>query len=282
MDITTFYPQQETLKKHIDYYYFLKADSPDFNTTYYAFPNTTIPLSLHRSATYEIKANYTGVQATKHGSPIALIQRTYQAPLLINLKGPIDKVTISFKPSGISSFISQPFSEVAPEDSQLFQAWEQHPAYHRLQDAFFSTDDNQQRVALLENFLLSVYTPAKEYGLIEQAIAALSDFGENISIEEITAMLGLNARSFNRLFYKHMSIAPVAWKKVARFRHSLQNKLFSANFKKLTEIGYASNFYDQAYFIKVYNKLTGSNPTAFFKSVEKLANDNLVFKFVKE
>ena len=91
-----------------------------------------------------------------------------------------------------------------------------------------------------------------------------------------------NARSFNRLFYKHMSIAPVAWKKVARFRHSLQNKLFSAQFKKLTEIGYASNFYDQAYFIKVYNKLTGSNPTAFFKSVEKLADDNLVFRFVKE
>jgi AraC-like DNA-binding protein len=282
MDITTFYPQQEKLKKHIEYYYFLKANSPDFNTTYYAFPNTTIPLSLHRSATYEIKAHYTGVQAVKHGAYAALIQRSYQAPLLVNLKGAIDKVTICFKPLGISPFISQPFSEIAPEDSQPFCAWEQYPAYHRLLDAFFSTDDNQQRVDLLEEFLLSVYTPAKEYILVEQAIAALSDFEENTSIEEIAAMLGLTTRSFNRLFYKHMSIAPVAWKKIARFRHSLQNKLFNAHFKKLTEIGYASNFYDQAYFIKVYNKLTGSNPTAFFKSVEKLADDNLIFRFVKE
>ncbi len=79
-----------------------------------------------------------------------------------------------------------------------------------------------------------------------------------------------------------MSISPVAWKKIARFRHSLKNKLFNARFKKLTEIGYDSNFYDQAYFIKVYNKLTGSNPTAFFKSIEKLGDDHLIFRFVKE
>jgi AraC-like DNA-binding protein len=282
MDITTFYPQHPALKQYIDYYYFLKTGSPDFNTTYYAFPNINVPLSLHRSATCEIKPHYTGVQATKNGAAIALIQRSYQAPLLINLKGPIDKVTICFKPLGINYFIAQPFGEMAPEDSQLFSAWEANAAYHRLLQTFFTVDDNIERVALLEDFLLSVYTPNKEYVMVQQAIAYLSDFTENTSIEEIAGTLGLTTRSFNRLFYKHMSIAPIAWKKIARFRHSLQNKLFNAQFKKLTEIGYASNFYDQAYFIKVYNKLTGSNPTAFFKSIDKLADDNLVFRFVKE
>lgn len=282
MDISTFYPQHETLKKQVDYYYFLKADSPDFNTTYYAFPNINVPLSLHRSATCEIKAHYTGVQAIKNGSSMALIQRSYQTPLLVNLKGAIDKVTICFKPLGISPFIRQPFSEIAPVDSQVFMTWEQYPAYRPLQDAFFSTDDNRERVSLLENFLLSVYKPSEGYALIEQAITWLSDFGEDYSIEDIAGKLGLTPRSFNRLFHKHMSISPVAWKKIARFRHSLKNKLFNAQFKKLTEIGYASNFYDQAYFIKVYNKLTGSNPTAFFNSVEKLAEDNLIFRFVKE
>jgi len=282
MDITTYYPRHTVLQQYIDYYYFLKAESPDFNTTYYAFPNIVVPLSLHKSATCAIKPHYTGVQAVKNGHPAALIQRSYQEPLLVNLKGPINKVTICFKPLAISSFIAQPFSEIAPEDSQLFRAWEQYPAYHRLLPIFFDMDDPEARIALLEEFLISVYNPAKELQLVQQAINSLSDFTENSSMDEIAAMLELNTRSFNRLFYKHMSIAPVAWKKIARFRHSLQNKLFNARFKKLTEIGYASNFYDQAYFIKVYNKLTGSNPTAFFRSVEKLADDRLVFKFVKE
>ncbi len=282
MDIATFYPQHSILQQHIEYYYFLKAESPDFQTTYYAFPNIGVPLSLHRSATYEIKENYTGVQAVKNGPYAALIQRSFQQPLLVNLQGPIDKVTICFKPSGISGFIPQPFSEIAPEDSQAFRAWEAWPAYRQWQQSFFATDDNQERVELLEAFLLSIYTPAAEHALLAQAIDWLSDLEAQHSIEEVAAGLQLSTRSFNRLFHKHMSISPVAWKKIARFRHSLKNKLFNARFKKLTEIGYDSNFYDQAYFIKVYNKLTGSNPTAFFKSIEKLGDDHLIFRFVKE
>jgi len=282
MDIATFYPQHPILQQHIEYYYFLKAESPDFQTTYYAFPNIAVPLSLHRSATYEISANYTGVQAIKNGPSAALIQRSFQQPLLVNLQGPIDKVTICFKASGISAFIRETFSEIAPEDSQAFRAWETWPAYQHWQHGFFATDDNQERVSLLEDFLLSIYTPTPEQALLAQAIDWLSDFEAQHSIEEVAEGLQLSTRSFNRLFQKHMSISPVAWKKIARFRHSLKNKLFNARFKKLTEIGYDSNFYDQAYFIKVYNKLTGSNPTAFFKSIEKLADDHLIFRFVKE
>lgn len=282
MDITTFYPQQETLKKHIEYYYFLKADSPDFNSTYYAFPNVNIPVSIHRSVTWEIKPHYTGVQAVRNGLYAALLQRSFQSPLLINLKGPVDKVTICFKPGGINSFIPQPFHEIAPQDSQALLAWDQYPAYSRFLAAFFATDNLPERVSLLEDYLVAVYTPIAELALIKQAITALSDFTEDLSIEAIANRLDLTTRSFNRLFLKHMSISPAAWKKIARFRHSLKNKLFNTQFKKLTEIGYASNFYDQAYFIKVYNKLTGSNPTAFFNSVEKLADDNLIFRFVKK
>jgi AraC-like DNA-binding protein len=282
MDIATFYPQHATLKKHIDYYYFLKPNSPDFRTTYYAFPNINIPLSLHRSALYEIKEHYTRVQAVKNGASAALIQRSFQEPLLVCLQGPIDKVTISFKPFGISSFINQPFSGIAPADSQAFGAWEQLPAFHQLKTSFFATNDNAERVSLLEDFLLSVYAPIAANTQMEQAIALLSDLEKQHSIEEIAERLQLSTRSFNRLFLKHMSISPVAWKKIARFRHSLQNKLFNAQFKKLTEIGYDSNFYDQSYFIKVYNKLTGSNPSAFFKSIDKLADDHLIFRFVKE
>lgn len=282
MDIATFYPQHPTLQQHIEYYYFLRAGSPDFQTTYYAFPNIAVPLSLHKSAVYEINEQHTKVQAVKNGTPAALIQRSFQAPLLVKLQGPIDKITICFKPAGISYFLTQPFCEIAPADSQAFTGWTQLPAYHRLLNNFFATDDNQERASLLEDFLASIYTPTPEHTLTEQAVNWLTDFTEDLSIEEIANRLNLSTRSLNRLFQKHMSISPVAWKKIARFRHSLKNKLFNAQFKKLTEIGYASNFYDQAYFIKVYNKLTGSNPTAFFNSVEKLADDNLIFRFVKE
>lgn len=282
MDISTFYPQNATLRNYIDYYYFLKADSPDFKTTYYAFPNTAVPLSIHRSMQFEIKEHGTAVQATKDGHPGALLQRSFQQPFLVNLQGPVDKVTISFKAAGMAPFLSRPFSEIAPADSQGFSDWDGLPAYQHLLTDFFATDDHADRVALLETFLLSICAPQAEHAVIARAVQLLADFDNQQSIEEVATALQLTTRSFNRLFLKHMSISPVAWKKIARFRHSLKNKLFNAQFRKLTEIGYGSNFYDQSYFIKVYNKLTGSNPGAFFKSVEKLADDHLIFRFVKE
>ncbi|MFT3827948.1 MAG: helix-turn-helix domain-containing protein [Chitinophagaceae bacterium] len=282
MNIDNYYPRHPILQQHVAFFYLLKAESPDFNTTYYAFPNINVPLSIHKSAVSDIKDNYTGVYANASNTPLALIQRSYQAPLLINLKGPVNKLTIVFKPMGINRFISQPFSVIAAEDSQVFTDWQQYNQYHDFLQQFFAATDIEEQQVLLENFLLSVYNNNIDYETVEKAIALLTDFAEEHSIEAIAEKLELTVRSFNRLFDKHMSISPVAYKKIARFRHSMQNKLFSERFKKLTEIGYASNFYDQAYFIKVYNKLTGSNPSAFFNSIEKLADDRLIFKFVKE
>lgn len=282
MNIATYYPQHATLKKCIEYYYFLKADSPDFQTTYYAFPNIVVPLNLHRSARYEVTPQFTRVQAIRNGPYAALVQRHFQQPLLVNLQGPIDKVTICFKPARISYFLPRPFCEVAPADSQAFTAWNELPGHAVFQQQFFGADNNEERINILERFLLSLYTPVDELALVEQAIQLLMDFNTERPVEVIAVELGLSTRSFNRLFQKHMSIPPVAWKKIARFRHSLKSKLFNDRFKKLTEIGYDSNFYDQSYFIKVYNKLTGSNPTAFFRNIEKLADDHLIFRFVKK
>jgi AraC-like DNA-binding protein len=88
-------------------------------------------------------------------------------------------------------------------------------------------------------------------------------------------------RTFSRAFHREVGVSPVRFKKIARFRHSLQNKLFNEQFKRLTQIGHASNFYDQAYFINIYKQLTRQNPAAFFRGIDKLADDNLILSFVK-
>ena len=117
---------------------------------------------------------------------------------------------------------------------------------------------------------------------MQTALNQLTNFENETSIEEIAQSLSLNIRTFNRLFHRHFGISPVAFRKIARFRHSMKNKLFSDKFKTLTEIGYESNFYDQSYFINIYKNLTGNNPSKFFESIEKLADDRLIFKFIKK
>lgn len=282
MQVETFYPNNSILKNCIEYYYFLRTDSPDFESNYYSFPHINHSLNIHKNASCKIEDKKVSTYGNDKYTSLAIVQGKYTAPLFINLKGKFDKITIIFKPLGFNHFIHKPFYEVAPQHSQLFEEWNSDEHYHSFLKTFFATFDYNQRVDLLEAYLLSIYHPIDDEEMLLKAIHQLTDFDKEHSVESIAGSLSISARSLDRLFVKHLGITPIAFKKIARFRHSLKNKIFSAKFKTLTEIGYESNFYDQSYFIRIYKKLTGDNPSAFFNTIDKLADNRLLFKFVNK
>lgn len=281
MKIETFYPRDPLLKEQIGYYYFLRTYTPDFKTAYYSFPNTLQAFNIHKNASYEIGPNNTHVFGVPEKKYMMIAQGKYESPLQVLLEGKLDKVTINFKPLGISHFIRRPLALVTPAHSQPFHEWDQDADTPAFLHAFFNTNDNDTRVDLLEAYLLQRYQPLSNEEILNKAVNSLMDFSTETPVPELAASLSTSVRSFNRLFYNNMGITPVSFRKIARFRHSLRNRLFNEQFKNLTDIGYESNFYDQAYFVKMYKKITGSNPGKFFKSVEKLADDNLIFQFLK-
>jgi AraC-like DNA-binding protein len=281
MHVETFYPQNPLLKTHVEYFYFLKSDAPEFNKTYYSFPNILQSFNIHKNAECEIKPNFTGIYENQKNKYLTIVQGRYQQPLLVNLKGRLDKMTIVFKPLGLNHFINEPFNEVVGNPSRIFTEWDSNE-YFAFLDTFYKTGNNKKRVLLLETFLLKIYKPFEKENLLQKALNQLTDFENERSMEKIAQGINLNVRTFNRLFDKHFGISPVAFKKIARFRHSMKNKLFSERVKTLTAIGYESNFYDQSYFIKMYKNLTENNPSKFFNSIEKLADDQLIFEFINK
>jgi AraC-like DNA-binding protein len=282
LQVEHFYPRHPLLKRHIDYYYFLKTDSPDFLSRYYVFPNTLQAFNIHKNATCQINPSATTVQGNQTNNYLMIAQGRHELPLYVELKGILDKITIIFKPLGLNHFITKSLVEVTPATSQVITDWFQHQHCAPFLDAFYQTQEQHQRIDLLEAFLLTIYRPLPDLAVLEQALLRLMDFDNEPSIEAIIQALNLNTRTFNRLFLKHLAISPVHFRKIARFRHSLRNKLFSEHFKSLTEIGYRSNFYDQAYFVKVYQKLTGHNPSHFFSAIDTLADDRLIMKFLQD
>lgn len=276
-----FTPKHPLLQKHISYYYFLKTDDPSFETKYYAFPHTDTVLNIHKHANFEIKDYYTRVYADPDTLYNACIQGIREYPLLANLQGRLDKVTILFKPLGLNQFGIPDLGGNYPQPSAVFTSWDQHPLYRDFLHSFYQTDDIIARAQILEAFLLKLYLPIKPHDVLFKAMDLLTCFDNNFSIDYICDQLGTNVRSLNRAFRKALGVSPVGYRKVARFRHSLQNKLFNSNIKRLTDLAYKSNYYDQAYFNKMYRSLTGSNPQRFFKKVDSLADDRLIFEFME-
>lgn len=277
-----FTPKHPTLQKHISYYYFLRTDSDDFETKYYAFPHTDTVLNIHQKTSFEIRDYYTRVYADPNVTYNACVQGIREYPLLAHLQGKLDKVTILFKPLGLNQFGAANIGEAYPQPSAVFTSWDENPLYADFLLSFYATMDTGQRAELLEAFLLSIYSPVSTDEVLFKAIELLSRFDEQISVEQICGELGMNVRTLNRAFKKSLGVSPVTYRKVARFRHSLQNKLFQKTVTRLTDLAYQSNYYDQAYFSKMYRSLTGSNPQRFFNQVNGLADDRLIFEFMEK
>ncbi|KAA9340357.1 helix-turn-helix domain-containing protein [Larkinella humicola] len=282
IEVQHYYPKNPLLQKHIEYYYFLKTDSPTFLSRYFAFPNTLQAFNIHKNATCRIDPFSTIVEGRQPTPYLMIAQGKHETPLYVELKGLLDKITILFKPLGLNHFLDRTLQEVTPADSQVVNNWFEHPHCLAFLDAFYQTHDYHQRIDMLETFLLSIYRPLADAPLLDRALDRLLDFDHPMSVESIIAESKLTTRSFNRLFLKHLTISPVRFRKIARFRHSLKDKMVSQQLNTLTQIGYRSNFYDQAYFIKVYRQLTGDRPSRFFNTIDKLADDRLIFKFLHD
>lgn len=282
MQVETFYPIDKHLRNHIEYYYFLRSHSSDFKSEYFVFPNILHALNIHHNVEYEIAPRSVKVTGTGTENYTMLLQGRFEIPMQVRLTGNIDKITIIFKPLGLNHFIASPFYKICSQHTQQFTEWHDHRDYYSFLAAFFSEENFTRRIEILEKYLLHHYHAIDNHHLLDQSLNLLCNFDEELSIEEIARKLNLTTRTFNRMFKNNLGISPIGYKKIARFRHSLKNKLFSQQLKRLTEIGYESNFYDQAYFTKMYKKLTNTTPGEFFESITKLADNQLIFKFINQ
>ena len=276
-----FTPKHPILQKYIRFYYFLKTENSDFETKYYAFPHTDTVLNIHQRANLEIRDNYTRVYEDQNIRYNSCIQGIREYPLLAHLQGKLDKITILFKPLGINYFGVNHFGDQYTSPSSVFTSWNNYPAYKEFLNQFYATNDTNNRVDIFETFLMEIYEPIYTDNLLVKAIDLLTSFNDNHSIEEISDRLEVNVRTLNRIFKRNLGVSPVTYRKVARFRYAMQNKLVENTMKRLTDIAYQSNYYDQAYFNKIFKGLTGSNPQRFFNQVDRLADSRLIFEFMK-
>lgn len=280
MQIETFYPIDKRLRSCIEYYYFLKSDSSDFNSEYFAFPNTLQALNIHKNIECEMDSHSVKVTEMAKNSFTMLLQGRFEKPLHVQLSGRINKITIIFKPLGLNHFITSSFDKISSKTTQYFTEWNYHEKHADFLTKFFCEINLIKRVEILEEYLLLHYHPLSNKGILDQSLSLLCDFNNELPIEEIARKINLTTRTFNRVFKRDMGISPIGYKKIARFRHSLRNKLFSHQYKKLTEIGYESNYYDQSYFVKMYKNLTNNTPNEFFEIIDKLAESHLILKFI--
>ena len=239
--------------------------------TYIAFPHFNTGLSFFKGATIQRgQRSLVITESTTNELHIELLGK-YTSPVLIQLEGLITEISIIFKPFGINRFIKDNYQSLAPNFTQEFT----NKIWNHFGEGLFSGEDDFSK---LESFLLSQFSENQELIVLEESLKLLEKGNEQTSIDTIAVQLGLNRKTFQRHFKKHMGCSPVEFRRICRFRNALEKKLNTKQLKNLSQITYEEGYFDQSYLIKEFRKLTGHNPKDFFKAARKVDGDKIIWE----
>jgi AraC-like DNA-binding protein len=197
----------------------------------------------------------------------------YTQPVFVNYRGIVEEISIVFKPLGINRFITADHVNIAPDYSQPFS----DDVWLQAARGFFSSDD---KIEALEQFLLSVFREKDEFQSIQRSLDIFEDRMDDSSLVEVAEKLNMNLKTFQRNFKKALACSPSDYRRIARFRNSLNSKFHAKEIKSLTDITYENNYSDQSYFIREFRKLTNQNPKFFFKEASLIDGDKIVWEIL--
>ena len=271
--IRIFKPKSKILQNYVDLFYVLNnKESEKFS--YAVFPHTHTCVSFIKGAEItraNFQVNILADKKSVTNERIEVIGK-YTNPVFVNYRGKIQEVSIIFKPLGINHFINEDLKLITPDFSQSLNL----PNWDLICNNIFKTQDDLKKMELIEEFLLDNLLDLN-FDKLYKALAYLEDIEKDYSIEDVAELIDLNLKTFQRLFSKHLACSPLEYKRISRFRQSLNAKLLSKEIKSLTEISYESNFYDQSYFIREFKKLTQLNPRKFFESISILDEEKIIW-----
>jgi AraC-like DNA-binding protein len=201
----------------------------------------------------------------KHLLPRTFIAGLTDQPVILDGNGPIGTIAVNFYPTGLYHFLKIPtpvFTNATINGSDAVGN-----TVDWLYDRLINTEDNQEKLELVEGFLLRRFDfaglkPAKS---IETAQNLLISSNGQIKIHQLAQQTCMSISSLERNFRQQVGLSPKSYANILRFNHVFK-LIKSYGPKKWQDIIYQCGYYDQANFIRDFSRYTGETPRRFFLS----------------
>ena len=200
------------------------------------------------------------------GTTLTFYFKSEQLPLIIfdarceltsqHFEGYLDNIGVRFHPGGAFQLLGAQIEQtignsLAATNLQLLNL-------PLLQQQLAESKTNQQRLSLIENWLLqqAKYKRAKS-GVIQHFWPLLVK--TNNSLDVLTQSSSLSRRQIERKFQTEIGLSPAYVKLLHNVKFA--RRLITAEpTRLLTDIGLECGFYDQAHFIRQFRKVTAQTP----------------------
>lgn len=183
-------------------------------------------------------------------------------PMWIEPTGKVETFAVRFNPGSFSYFTKIAMSDLADKDTELKDLYDEDKVAI-IESEISKTKDTNERISLVEDFLFDILKESINIpNLVKSMIDRILQTNGAVSIKEVMKDNPSQRRNLERKFAKQVGTSPKQLCRAIRFQKTLKTML-DGN-KKLTDVGYESEYYDQAHFIKDFKDFTGVSPKQFY------------------
>jgi len=270
-------PQSALLKKHIAYYYFHQSGADNSARSFIYYPHYKNALSIYKDSEVTLENNYTSITKPKQNNYFFGFVKLTNHAAKAEIHPPFNKIGIAFQALGLNQFVEGNLAPYIPQSINLEFDYFKASMQSTL-DKVYQTENIQEKVELLDEYFLSIYTGLEEPKM-EEAVELLLQSDSKYTVEELAAELEVSRKTLLRLFRKHHNCSVIDYIKMIQFRKSIDAFQTSQDKATLTELAYNTAYYDQSDFINHFKKLTGFNPKHFFKHLSNLGSQDTYWTF---
>jgi len=188
------------------------------------------------------------------------------APISVVSSGLVQTVAARFKPGAAARFFQLPLYQLNDGRADLQQLWGRELAA-RLGDALWTDAlPNQQRIAILQDFLLlrlKNAPPPRDANLARHAIALIDATQGAMRVDHLAAQLGVSRQHLALQFRQHVGINPKLFARISRFRAvngALKTLPAQADW---AQVALQYGYFDQSHLIHDFQDFARSTPDAW-------------------
>jgi AraC-like DNA-binding protein len=228
---------------------------------------------MDKAATYKVLPGTALVIGFQYNGRLSYLQNEKEIPLSVSgVTGIMDQfkvfknspgtgtVLVNFTETGAAAFFSQPLHELFSESLSL-DNFMLRSELLVLEEQLQEAKKDNDRIAVVEKFLISRLNPAKRDDLVLAALSIIHKTKGNIRIKELAMQLHTSQSPLEKRFRKLVGASPKKFASIVRMKNTI--RLYSPE-KSLTDISYEAGFYDQAHFIKEFKTFAGDTPEDYF------------------
>lgn len=249
------YIPSDILKRFIDSFLIIESEDGMESKV---LPDTSIMMA------FRFKGSVSDTrEGIKNNLPVSVISGLRKSPRVFNYSGGTANFLVKFTEGGAASFFNWPplhelFETSLPLDHFIYRG-----VLNEIEDRLAAAENNLQRVAIIEQFILSGIKETRYDQLIFEAVRKIRISNGGIRIRDLAKEFNISQDPFEKRFRKMIGTSPKQFSAIVRLKN-LIDKYPEAN--NLTDAAHTAGYFDQAHFIKDFKSFTGQTPLDFFKT----------------